>query len=246
MALKMNTKISKSILSNKGLNQSISKSFNALVIDNHPLTCRAYTSLLNKASEIGIIPSVKDKVMHTCKEVFENVLNGSSNNLDLIILEIKLPGFAQEKIFNGEDLGKLLRKKWGSTKLIIVTSIVDPYRLQKVLKSLNPDALLLKNELCEKTLMYGLQKVLQGIPEYSPTVLKIIKDQFISEEKISFQEKEFLYLLSTGIPSKEIPQHLPWSLSKVEKQKRILKEKLGVEEKSSWGLIHKAKELAII
>jgi len=55
-----------------------------------------------------------------------------------------------------------------------------------------------------------------------------------------------LYLLSKGLPSKKIPNYLPWSLSKVEKRKRLLREKLSVENKSVLALVQSAKEAGFL
>ena len=174
------------------------------------------------------------------------IMSESPTHFDLIFLEIGLPNYPEKDIFNGEDIGKLIRCYWKASKILVVTGLTDHYRLQTILKSLNPEGLILKSETCDKNLILAIQKVITGVPFYSPTVLKLIKNQFIRNNEVSLQERKFLHLLSTGVHSKDIPNHLPWSGSKVEKRKRILKEKLGVEEKSAWGLVHKAKELGII
>lgn len=219
---------------------------NVLIVDDHKLTCKAYSMLAEEAFKEGYLPKIKTTAVNSCREVYEMVTNNSSISFDLILLEIGLPNYPEKDIFNGEDLGKLIRGHWPKSKILVATSLNDDYRLQTILKSLNPEGMVLKNEICEHKLIFAIQKVLSGVPFYSPTVLKVIKNQFIRDNGISFQERKFLYLLSTGVQSKEIPKYLPWSKSKVEKQKRILKEKLGVEEKSAWGLIHQAKKLGII
>ena len=79
--------------------------------------------------------------------------------------------------------------------------------------------------MCDKKLVTACTKAMNGEPYYSPSILKIIKNQLITDNGFTPPERKFLYLLSTGVHSKEIPRHLTWSVSKVEKQKRILKEK---------------------
>ncbi len=221
---------------------------NILIVDDHPITCKGYTMLLKSASKDELLPKVEISMAHTSEEAYKIILDrkASTGFYDLVLLDIRLPSFPKKNIFNGEDIGKLIRRYWEESKILVVTSLNNHYRLQTILKSLNPEGLILKSEICDKNLILAVQKIITGVPFYSPTVLKLIKNQFIRDNEITLPERKFLYLLSTGVQSKEIPNHLPWSNSKVEKQKRILKEKLGVEEKSSWGLIHKAKELGII
>lgn len=224
------------------------QNLNGLILDDHLVTCIGYKMILEEACLQKEIPQLSITLAHTLKQAYDLIFAKASCDLqyDFVFLDIRLPPFQEKNIFSGEDIGKMLRRVSKRTKILVLTSLQNPYRLRSILKSLNPEVLVLKTEVCDKKLVKALTKALNGVPYYSPTILKIIKNQLISDNEITPPERKFLYLLSTGVRSKEIPKHLPWSVSKVEKQKRILKEKLGVEEKSSWSLIHKAKELGII
>ena len=232
----------------EGFSPDIPNPMKILIVDDHPLTCKGYSMLLGLAHKEGVLPKMNIVLAHSSQQAYEILSSSKTNGAfpSLIILDIRLPAFPKKDIFNGEDLGKLVRRLSKKIKIVVITSLRDPYRLQSILKSLNPEGLLLKYEVFDKTLITAFQQILKGAPHYSPTVMRIIKNQLIGGNEITLYERRFLYLLSTGVQSKEIPKHLPWSVSKVEKQKRILKEKLGVEEKSAWGLIHKAKELGVI
>ncbi|MEM8764922.1 MAG: hypothetical protein AAGD88_13970 [Bacteroidota bacterium] len=224
------------------------QSLNGLILDDHPVTCIGYKMMLEAAFNQKGLSDISLAIANSLKQAHQLVCQKASRGLhyDFVFLDIRLPPYPQENMFSGEDIGKLLRKVSRQTKILVFTSLQNPYRLRSILKSLNPEALVLKTEVCDKKLVTALTKAMNGVPYYSPSILKIIKNQLIRDNEITPPERKFLYLLSTGVQSKEIPKHLPWSVSKVEKQKRILKEKLGVEEKSSWSLIHKAKELGII
>ena len=162
------------------------KVLNVMIADNHPLTCKAYTMLTKAAFEAGSLPKVQATIKHSCHEVYEMVMSNHSKKYDLVILDIKLPNHPQQSIYNGEDIGKIIRHHWKGTKLLVVTSINDPYRLQAVLKSLNPEGFMLKNEICDKDLIFAIQKILNGVPFYSPTVLKVIKNQFVTIFSVHF------------------------------------------------------------
>ncbi|WP_430908415.1 hypothetical protein [Maribacter sp. 2-571] len=60
------------------------------------------------------------------------------------------------------------------------------------------------------------------------------------------EDRELLYLLSTGVSSKDIPNHLHWSASKVEKRKRLLREKFGVEDKNVLSLLNSARKAGFL
>ncbi len=64
---------------------------------------------------------------------------------------------------------------------------------------------------------------------------KLLRNQFSKGYTLDKEYRQFLYLLHQGIPSKEIRNHLPWSLSKVDKKKRILREQFGVEDKNTYS-----------
>ncbi|MEP4946678.1 MAG: hypothetical protein ABJU26_03965, partial [Flavobacteriaceae bacterium] len=68
----------------------------------------------------------------------------------------------------------------------------------------------------------------------------------ISNTILTFEDKKFLHLLSIGIPSHKIPNHLPWSVAKINKKKRQIREILSVEEKNTLALVHRAKKLGIV
>jgi len=105
---------------------------------------------------------------------------------------------------------------------------------------------LLKSEATGTVLVEAVQCILQEKPFYSPTVQQVIKDQYLSGITLSEEQKKFLYLLSKGERIKDIVHKLPWSLSKIEKQKRVLKEKLNATNSKGMALAHRARELRII
>ena len=154
--------------------------------------------------------------------------------------------FPGNKLYSGEDLGKLIRKLYPETKLMVITSLMDKHRLNAIFTSLNPEGFLTKTEVTQETLILALQELLNDNPYYSPYLLKIIRNQHFSGLQLSAEQKEFLYLLSIGVSSKEIPNYLPWSASKVEKQKRTLRDKLGAKSSGVFALVHRAKKLGII
>ena len=81
---------------------------------------------------------------------------------------------------------------------------------------------------------------------YSPTIAKLVQEESNEDVFLDEEEKKFLHLMSKGIRNKEMSQYLPWSLSKVEKRKRVLHKKLGIEKGNTIALVNKAKNLGII
>jgi len=111
---------------------------------------------------------------------------------------------------------------------------------------LKPAGFLIKTDVDPKSLKDAFRQVSNGMRYYSNSIMDLIEGRYLSDIELDDGEREFLYLLSIGVPTTGIPDHLPWSLSKVEKKKRRLREQLKVEEKNIMALIHRARELGII
>jgi DNA-binding NarL/FixJ family response regulator len=216
-----------------------------LIVDDHPLSCKGYELILKNGVEEGKLPLFSIKTTNSLQGAYRYLIE-EKLSFDIIFLDIRMAPFPEEKMFSGEDLGKIVRNGFPKTRLVVVTSIVDNHRISTIIHSLNPKGFLIKSEISEPVLIESIQQILHGVPFYSPTVLKLIRSQYLSTIKLDMEEKEFLHLMSIGTPSKDIPKHLPWSMSKVEKRKRILREKLQVEYPGVLALVYKAKELGFI
>ena len=165
---------------------------------------------------------------------------------DLAFLDIRMPSKPKENLLSGEDLGKLTESLSPKTKILVLTSITDPFRISSILQAIDPSGFMLKSEITKETLTTCIEKLMTEGVFYSKKVMRIIRDHFISNRTLTFEEKKFLHLLSIEVPSHKIPNHLPWSLSKINKKKQQLREKLGAEESNTFALVHQAKKLGIV
>lgn len=219
-----------------------------LIVDDHPMTCKGYKFTLNRLMSNKLIPNYSIKIIHSLSEARSKILEAYSRDecFDLIFLDIKMPSVPEVKLYSGEDLGKLIKSLNVSSKILLMSSIGNPLAVISLLKSLNPSAFLIKGDITENTLLKSVKHAIEDTPYYSENILRLIRSQIIDAFSLNQEEREFLHLLSTGTPTNQIPEFLPWSLAKVNKKKRHLKDVLGVEQKNTFALIHKAKELGII
>lgn len=216
---------------------------NILIVDDHPLTCKGYSLIIKNATDEGKLPKIKIEEAYNGKDAYNKLkdLDLNLSKYDIVLLDIQIPVSEKHKIFSGEDLGMFIRKLSPEVKIIVQTGLLDNHRLHSVFMNLNPEAILIKNDLDDVILVQAIIDVFEGVPHYSKTFAKLIRNQFPKDYILDAEDRQMLYLLSTGVSSKDIPNHLPWSSSKVEKRKRFLREKLGVEEKSVLALVNKAK-----
>ena len=230
------------------LQSAPAKPCSILIVDDDIITCAGYISILSNSTLLDGLINQRFEVAHSLFEAKEKINKAivTASVFDLVFLDIRMPSEPKENLFSGEDLGKLTKSLSPKTKILVLTSITDPFRISSILQAIDPSGFMLKSEITKETLTTCIEKLMTESVFYSKKVTRIIRDHFISNRTLTFEEKKFLHLLYIGVPSHKIPNHLPWSLSKTNKKKQQLREKLGVEESNTFALVHQAKKLGIV
>ncbi|WP_421803550.1 response regulator [Flagellimonas sp.] len=216
-----------------------------LIVEDHQLSCQGYELIVEQAGCKGAIPKVTVQQAHSLKKAYQ-LLFKEAVHFDIVFLDICMPAYPEKNLYSGEDLGRLIVEKQLKTRILVMTSLTDKLRLEEILQTVKPHGFLVKGEVDEYHLIGAIQHILKNQTYYSPTIGKILRGESNAEVYLSTDEKKLLYLLSKGIRNKEIGEHLCWSLSKVEKRKRVLHKKLGIEKGNTMALVNRAKELGII
>ena len=165
---------------------------------------------------------------------------------DLIFLDIKLPPSKDGKFLSGEDLGIKIREHSPSSKIIVATTYNDNFRINNIFKSINPEGLLIKNDLQPRVLINAIEEVLDNIPTYSKTVKRFLQKLVSSDITLDQLDRQIIYHLSIGVRTVELPDLLPMSIGGIEKRKRHLKEAFGISGKDDRVLIQIAREKGFI
>lgn len=231
-------------------------SYKVLIIDDHPLIAEAYKSALKRVDfedttyeffidEVYDIDSAIVKIKN-CVANLENDKIEEKKIYDLIFLDIKLPISSDKKILSGEELGMKIRECLPNVKIMISTTYNDNYRLHSIMKSVNPDGLLVKNDLLPEDLVFAIKSVMSNPPYYSKTVLKLIQKQFSNDLVLDRIDRRILYELSIGTKTKDLTNFMPLSSAGVEKRKRHLKEIFQVENGDDRELLETAREKGFI
>ena len=173
-------------------------------------------------------------------------LASKSDGFDIIFLDIKLPPSDDGKILSGEDIGVKINQLLPNSKIIISTTFNDNYRVQSILKSVNPDGFLIKNDVDTDELIEAIKTVIFDPPYYSKSVIKLLRKQISSDFLLDKIDRQLLHELSIGTKMKDLPDVLPMSMAGIEKRKRQLKEIFNVQENEDRELILKAKEKGFI
>lgn len=214
-----------------------------LLIDDHPIIVDGYRNiLLQSAKAEGLI--IDDA--NSCRQAYEKLYKITEIPYDLILLDMSLPEAEDIGIYSGEDLGLRIRKDFPNTKLMILTSYENNFRLYNILKNLNPDAFLLKKDANPKEIRFAIEKVISGGSYYSQGLNDLFRVHFSSDFLLDELDRKILYFLSKGYRTKDLPAVVALSLAAIEKRKRSLKKAFELEEIGDLALVDKARELGFL
>ncbi|MGB5943046.1 MAG: DNA-binding response regulator, partial [Leeuwenhoekiella sp.] len=206
------------------------KSLNVAAIDDHPLILESYKQALTIVAEKHDLDLIFNSLT-TIGEAQRFINDPAFKNVDMVLLDIRLPD-EDEKIKSGEDLGILIREKATACKIVVATTFSNNYRVNGLLKNLDPEGMLVKADLTPQKLVNALIQVWEKPPFYSETVLQLLRKLVTNDQHIDQIDRQLLYELSLGAKMSELPNAIPMSLAGLEKRKRNLKLMFGVDGQS--------------
>lgn len=218
--------------------------YSVLIVDDHPLISEAYESAFNKVSDQD--PNVNFLIYKSidCDSAIEYIekFNQGESTLSIVVLDIRIPPSADGKMLSGEDLGIFFNKISPDTKIVVSTTLNDNYRVHNILKTINPDGFLIKNDINAQELIDAINSVITDPPYYSKSVIKLLRKQVSTDYLLDKTDRKLLYEISIGTRTKDLPGILPLSIAGIERRKRQLKKAFNTETDEDKELIMKAKE----
>ncbi|HLN95581.1 MAG TPA: response regulator [Flavobacterium sp.] len=147
------------------------KTVQLLMVDDHPFILQAYRNTLDrfKPDEYEVVSSSAD----SGKTGYEAIVN-SPHDFDVALLDISIPGYAEKNIESGLDLARLLRERMPACKVVLLTMHTEKMKFRYFSETIQPDGLVIKNDLTFEELLLAFEKILAGEKYYSESVLNII------------------------------------------------------------------------
>ncbi|MET2983642.1 response regulator [Aureibaculum conchae] len=224
----------------------LKNSYSVLIVEDCKLFSDAVKMVLN------LIPKNKPRLKFNIVQAFDyesgvtKIQETSSKEFfDVVILDIRLGESKDDKNQSGEKLGELIREHTPKTKIIVITSYNDGFRINSVIKKLNPEGFLIKNNASDqKVLQKAVLKVVSGKTHYCDTVDDILRRKNKYTHKLDDIDIKILYELSNATKMKDMPDYIPLTISGIEKRRRRLKEIFEVD--SDRGLILQAKAIGFL
>ena len=140
-----------------------------LLIDDHYMILEGYKNVLSR-NRINDM-EVEVDTANTCDIASNKII---TKEFDLVFLDINFPVDENSKFLSGEDLGIWIKKNYSQVKVLILTVLEDPFRLNNILMNVKPDGFLLKGETTSQELLRGIEKVLYSPPYFGPKISKIL------------------------------------------------------------------------
>ena len=226
----------------------MSKTYNTLIVDDHPLIVEAYKAALKNISSNQEDVNFSISIAKDCDAAVGKMNESLKNEkfYDLVFLHIRLPESKDKKYISGEDIGVKLKQICQETKIIVSTTFNDNFRLHSILSNLSPEGLLIKNDITAKQLVIAISLVINGSLYYRKTVLRLVQKTFQNDFVLDKLDRMLLYQLSIGTKVKDIPKTLPLSLAAVEKRKRHIKDLFNLKTNEDRELINSARDKGFI
>jgi len=224
------------------------KELKILMVDDHPVIIEAYKNILASTELVDEYEFIIDTAVNCDTGVQRIDASATDKPYDVLFLDVKLPHSSDGKIISGEDLAIYARKKLPRAKIMILTTYNEGHRIQNILKTANPDGLLIKDDLTSKELTNALNKIMNDPPYYSVTVSKYFRKRVINKAISPLDDinRKIIYYLSQGIRTKDLTNHVNLSLSAIEKRKAQIKNILELKTSNVNELIKEAKKRGFI
>jgi len=221
-------------------------SYTILIVDDHPMTVDSYINLLSdssfKKANVTFITCYNTEEAYNKINYFEK----QKINIDLALLDISLPPYKEFKIENGIDLASIIRKKYSSCKIILLTMHSDAVTVNKVIKAVNPEGFISKNDINFELFPIICKKIVEGEIFRSDTIAASQKELIKRNINWDSYDNEILLLISKGVKMVKLPEYIPLSMSAIEKRKANIKDQLLQGKGNDIDLIEKAKKIGLL
>ena len=218
---------------------------NILMVDDHPIIIEGYQNTLmatKKDNQTLIIDTAND--CDTADLLMRRAAR--EKPYDVLFFDIRIPPSRDGLLTSGEDLAKLSKQLMPNAKVIILTMFNESYRIHKIIKNINPDGFLIKSDLTSSELAEAFQHIMVSPPYYSSTVNQFLNKLVVNEIQIDEINRKILYLLSQGIKTRSLTEHIDLSMSSIEKRKKQLKELFSIDDGKDETLISEARKKGFI
>jgi DNA-binding NarL/FixJ family response regulator len=221
----------------------MTQTINVLIVEDEPLIITVLENALHQISDSNGLFEFKVTSVTNCDMAQIEIKKAVKNQpFDLVLLDISIPESTDKKLLSGEDIGIQLRGFFPNIKIMVFTSHNNNYRLNNILKSINPEGFLIKSDIDYSKLITAINAILNDEPFYSKVIMQLIRRHISNDFVLDQLDRQLIFHISKGSKIKGLAEILPLSKSAIEYRKRNLKQLFDVENGNDRDLILKAEE----
>jgi DNA-binding NarL/FixJ family response regulator len=152
---------------------NMKKMIHVLMVDDHPFILQAYKNTLDrfKPDEYQIHIANADSAYAG----YETIMN-APRDFDITLLDISIPAYREKNIESGIDLALLIRDVMPKCKIVLLTMHTEKLRFKYFADTIQPEGLVVKNDLTFEELILAFDKIVDGEKYYSETIIKMIHE----------------------------------------------------------------------
>ena len=215
-----------------------------LIVDDHAPIIEGYKSILSyNLSEIPLVITEAND----CESAYKTIVNRENTDFfDIIFIDVTLPAFIEKDIHSGEDLVPVIRQNLPNAKIVILTSHTESLVLYRIFENCKPNGLLVKSDFTADELLIAFEAIVKGENYYSKSIHKLDSELNKNKKILDYYNQQILILLSQGIKTKNLHEHLHLSVSAIDKRKSTIKFFFGIEKGTDEDIIREARKQGFI
>jgi two-component system response regulator NreC len=217
---------------------------NILIVDDHAPIIEGYKSIL--AYNLSGFELIIQQA-NSCESAYQIITNKNNSNVfDIVLIDITLPPFVEKNIHSGEDLAPIVKEHLPNAKLMILTSHTESLFLYQILKNCQPDGFLVKSDFTSEEFLVAFDAVAKGETYFSKTIQKLDKEVVDNIKVLDYYNQQIIILLSQGIKTKNLHEHLHLSVSAIDKRKAAIKNFFEIEKGNDEDILREARKQGFI
>lgn len=191
---------------------------NILLVDDHAFILDAYENLIKDTDTFKI-----EKIFKASTVEKTIAFINDEQQIDIAFFDISIPKNNVFKIEDGIDLAQYFKSKHPNAKIVFITMHMEFHILLKAIHLVKPEIFISKSDIDPDTFSTILNSIKKDEIFYSQEMIAVNKWAKQSQVKLDNYDFQILALTRKGVKTKELTDHLPLSLSTIEKRKFNLK-----------------------
>lgn len=205
---------------------------NILIVDDHAMATNFYETSLTEV--FATVDQLKISKAINCKEAYHLIIeHAQGSDFDLAVLDFMLPSYDEQKVYNGADVGKLLRKYHPGCKIVLITAITQTLLIYDLWKTLHPDAFAIKCDIGVEDIMQIVRKIFNDGHFQSVTVKKSTMKIYNEKILVDDHNRQIIFNLAKGYKVKDLASIVCLPPSTIQKRILNMKSALGISSDKS-------------